>query len=53
MTLQRFSDFVAARRHTLREREGEKYDCSAAKRFKPYKTKRSTRTGQFVKVLTI
>jgi hypothetical protein len=43
MTLQRFSDFVAARRHTLREREGEKYDCSAAKRFKRYRTKRSTK----------
>jgi hypothetical protein len=50
MTLQRFSEFVAARHHTLREREGEKYDCSAAKRFKPYKTKRSMRAGQFVGV---
>ncbi len=27
---------------------GEKYDCSAAKRYKPYKTKRSVRTGKFV-----
>jgi hypothetical protein len=50
MTLQRFSDFVAARRHTLREREDEKYDCSAERRFKPYKTKRSTRSGRFVRV---
>jgi hypothetical protein len=29
---------------------GEKYDCSAAKRYKPYKTKRSTRTGKFITV---
>ncbi len=32
----------------LTEREGEKYDCSAAKRYQPYKTKRSTRTGKFI-----
>jgi hypothetical protein len=34
----------------LTEREGEKYNCSAARRFKPYETKRSTRTGEFVRV---
>ena len=34
----------------LTERKGEKYNCSAARRFEPYKTKRSTRTGKFVKV---
>jgi hypothetical protein len=34
----------------LTEREGEKYACSAAKRYEPYKTKRSVRTGQFVLV---
>ena len=28
----------------------EKYNCSAAKRFKPYKTKRSVRTGKFIPV---
>ncbi len=33
----------------LTEREGEKYNCSA-RRYEPYKTKRSTRTGKFVKV---
>jgi hypothetical protein len=34
----------------LTEREGEQYDCSAAKRYEPYITKRSTRTGRFVRV---
>jgi hypothetical protein len=34
----------------LAEQEGEKYNCSAAKRYEPYKTKRSTRTGKFVRV---
>ncbi len=29
---------------------GEKYDCSAAKRYKPYKTKRSVKTGRFLRV---
>ncbi len=27
---------------------GEKYTCSAAKRFNPYTTKRSVKTGKFV-----
>lgn len=27
---------------------GEKYTCSAARRFKPYKTKRSVKTGKFI-----
>jgi hypothetical protein len=35
----------------LTEREGEKYDCSAAKRFKSYRTKRSTTSGKFIRVL--
>jgi hypothetical protein len=30
--------------------DGEKYNCSAAKRFKPYKTKRSVRTGVFINI---
>jgi hypothetical protein len=34
----------------LIEREGEKYDCSAPRRFKSYKIKRSTRNGRFLKV---
>ena len=34
----------------LTEREGEKYDCSAAKRYEPYKTKRDRKTGRFVLV---
>jgi hypothetical protein len=33
----------------LTEREGEKYNCSVARRYEPYKTKRSTGTGKFVK----
>ena len=32
------------------ERDGEKYDCSAAKRYEPYKTKRDRKTGRFVLV---
>jgi hypothetical protein len=32
----------------LTERAAEKYDCSAAKRYPPYKTKRSVRTGKFI-----
>jgi len=27
---------------------GEKYDCSAARRFKPYKTMRDRKTGRFI-----
>lgn len=32
----------------LTECGGEKYDCSAARRFEPYKIKRSVRTGKFI-----
>jgi len=34
----------------LTEREGEKYDYSAATRYEPYKTKRSAKTGRFLRV---
>jgi hypothetical protein len=34
----------------LTEREDEKYDCSAATRYHSYKTKRSVRTGKFIRV---
>ena len=50
----RFADVNDVAFSGLTEKRGsENYTCSAARRFKPYRTKRSTRTGQFVRVRAI
>jgi hypothetical protein len=46
---ERFSDVNDVAYSSLNER-GETYHCSAAKHYKPYSTKRSTRSGEFIPV---
>ena len=46
MELKRFREFVRTNRV---QEDSEKYDCSA-KRYRPFKVKRSKRSGKFVLV---